>query len=395
MTAGQEPAYDRRQSTGTGVAPWLVAALLVAVAALLLGYFRPLIPSPLHDPDAKPRVVAARGELAGDERATIELFQTSRDSVVHITSTRYQRDRFNRNVFQMEGAGTGFLWDSDGHIVTNYHVIDGAQGATVRLADGSTFDARFVGGERDKDIAVLKIDAGAKNLPPIVIGESADLQVGQKVFAIGNPFGLDQTLTTGVISGLGREIPAQNNPDGKMITDVIQTDAAINPGNSGGPLLDSAARLIGMNTAIYSPSGAYAGVGFAIPVDDINRIAPQIIRTGRAEQVGLGMSILADSIVRQFVEIEELPRQGVLVMQVMPDSAAAKAGLKPTRDSQQQIDWGDLIIAVDGKPVETSQDLFRIFERKEAGDTVQLTVLREGQTLIVEATLQVLPNFES
>ncbi|HEX6984193.1 MAG TPA: trypsin-like peptidase domain-containing protein, partial [Planctomycetaceae bacterium] len=252
--------------------------------------------------------------------------------------------------------------------------------------------ARYVGGEPDKDIAVLKIDAPEGDLPPILVGSSSDLLVGQKVFAIGNPFGLDQTLTTGVISGLGREIEARS---GAAISNVIQTDAAINPGNSGGPLLDSAGRLIGMNTAIYSPSGAYAGVGFAIPVDDINRMVPQIIRTGRVEQVGLGVRIVSDDLVEQFVERGELPRRGVLVFDVVPGGAAAEAGLRPTRETRQGIDWGDLIVAIDGEPVETSKDLFRILGERSAGDQVTLTVVRDGETVRVDVMLRVLPTFDT
>jgi S1-C subfamily serine protease len=389
----QHPYEPPRRRSGSGVSPWLVAALLVAIAALLLGYFRPLIPGPLHNPDAASRPVTARGDLAGDEKAAIELFRTARDSVVHITSLATARDRFSMNLFEIpRGTGSGFVWDDEGHVVTNYHVIADASGAQVRLADGSTYSARLVGGERDKDVAVLKIDVPVRRPPPILIGTSEDLQVGQKVFAIGNPFGLDQTLTTGVISGLGREIEGDNNV---AIRNVIQTDAAINPGNSGGPLLDSAGRLIGMNTAIYSPSGAYAGVGFAIPVDDINRLVPQIIRTGRAERIGLGIRILSDDAIRQLVEAGQLPRTGVLVLAVVQGGAAAEAGLRPTRETEDGVDWGDLIVGVDGEAVESTNDLFRILGEKSAGDTVTITVLRNGDEVDVKATLRALPTFDS
>jgi len=393
-TEGPQPVRrDASPPTGpAGISPWLVAALLVAVAALLLGYFKPLVSSALHDPDAAPRAVTARGDLAADEQATIELFNAASKSVVHITNVGVAVDRFSLNLFEIpQGTGSGFVWNDDGHIVTNYHVIDGAQGAKVRLLDGTTYDARYVGGEKDKDIAVLKIEAPVSELAPILVGSSSDLQVGQKVFAIGNPFGLDQTLTTGVISGVGREIQAESEA---VISNVIQTDAAINPGNSGGPLLDSAGRLIGMNTAIFSPSGAYAGVGFAISVDDINRLVPQIIRTGRAEKIGLGIRYFPDTVVAQFVEQGDLPQKGVLIFDVLPGGAADAAGLRPTRRTREGTEWGDLIVALDGQPVTSASDLFRFLERKSAGDKVTVTVVREGESLDVVLPLRVLPSFD-
>lgn len=389
---GPRPSYrsiHATDSTPAMISPWLVAALLVAVAALMLGYFKQLMPSPRFDPDAEPRVVAARGDLAADEQATIELFQTARDSVVHITNVGVVRDRFSTNLYEIpQGTGSGFIWDRDGHVVTNFHVIDGAQGARVRLRDGTTYAAEFVGGEPDKDIAVLRIDAPAEELPPILIGSSADLQVGQKVFAIGNPFGLDQTLTTGVISGLGREIQAQS---GAAINNIIQTDAAINPGNSGGPLLDSAGRLIGMNTAIVSPSNAYAGVGFAISVDDINRYIPQIIRIGHVQKVGIGIQIATDDQMQYLVQQRVLP-PGVLVLDVVRRSPAAEAGMRPTLLRGNQIRWGDLIVAIDEEPVESTSDLHRILEAKQAGDTVTITVNRDGDRLKTSITLEILES---
>lgn len=391
----QYPYEPPARSSGSGVSPWLVAALLVAVAALLLGYFRPLLPGPVHDPDAAPRAVVARGDLAGDEKATIELFRTSRDAVVHITNLAWARDRLSRNLLDIpQGTGSGFIWDEQGHVVTNYHVIESASAAKVRLADGSTYDARYVGGEKDKDIAVLKIDVPRRPLTPILVGASGDLQVGQKVFAIGNPFGLDQTLTTGVISGLGREIGGDN---GVAIRNVIQTDAAINPGNSGGPLLDSAGRLIGMNTAIYSPSGAYAGVGFAIPVDDINRFVPQIIRSGRAERVGLGVGIvsLSDDALEPLVSAGKLPGEGVLITEVFPGGAASEAGLRATRETRQGIILGDIVVGIDGKTVKDSNDLFGALDGKSVGDAVTITVLRDGDRVDLNATLRALPTFDS
>ena len=246
--------------------------------------------------EAAPRAVAPRGALGADELANIDLFKRSSPSVVHITTLAVERDFFNRTVQQVpQGTGTGFVWDGGGHIVTNYHVIENGSGARVTLADQSTWPAKLVGAFPDRDLAVLKIDAPAGKLPPIPVGTSRDLQVGQRVYAIGNPFGLDQTLTTGIVSALNREIPSFNN---RSIRGVVQTDAAINPGNSGGPLLDSAGRLIGVNTQIYSPSGVSAGIGFAIPVDEVNRVVPRLIRDGRITRPALGISAASEQVHR-------------------------------------------------------------------------------------------------
>jgi S1-C subfamily serine protease len=325
--------------------------------------------------------VIARGDLAEDEKSTIELFKQASPSVVYVTSIAVQRQRFSlRPLAIPQGTGSGFIWDENGYIVTNYHVVQDGQAFEVQLADRSTWRARPVGADPDKDVAVLKIDAPKELLPPITVGTSSDLEVGQKVFAIGNPFGLDQTLTTGVISALGREIESVT---GRPIQGVIQTDAAINPGNSGGPLLDSAGRLIGVNTAIFSPSGAYAGIGFAVPVDEVNHIVPQIIRTGRAEKAGLGIRLAPDHWVR------ELGTQGALVLSVSPDSAAEEAGLRPTRQEGRRFVPGDLIVAVDDKPIQNTKDLLRALDSYEVGDTVRLRVRRSGrQETEVAVTLQ-------
>jgi len=219
------------------------------------------------DLNALPRAITPRGDLAEEEKTTIALFRQASPSVVHITTLAVRQDAFSLDVFQIpQGTGSGFVWDNQGRIVTNFHVIRDADAAQVTLADHSSWKARLVGAYPDKDLAVLMVDAPKDRLHPIAIGTSHDLQVGQRLFAIGNPFGLDQSLTTGIISALGREIESVNR---RAIKDMIQTDAAINPGNSGGPLLDSSGRLIGVNTAIYSPSGASAGIGFAIPVDEV------------------------------------------------------------------------------------------------------------------------------
>ncbi|MEE2725391.1 MAG: trypsin-like peptidase domain-containing protein [Verrucomicrobiota bacterium] len=328
-----------------------------------------------------PRAVTPRGDLGEDEKATIKLFEETSPSVVFITTINLRRDFFSTNIYKMPaGTGSGFIWDSDGHIVTNYHVIKGADEAQITLWDQSTWDAKLVGVEPDKDLAVLKIKAPDDSLKPIKIGESKNLLVGQKAFAIGNPFGFDQTLTTGVISALGREIESVTR---RPITGVIQTNAAINPGNSGGPLLDSAYRLIGINTAIYSPTGSYAGIGFAVPVDTINRIVPQLIEYGKVIKPGLGINIAPDSFVST-----RLNTSGVLILNVIEGGGAEKAGLKATTQSANgKISLGDIIKKVEGKNVEDSSDLFRILDDKVVGDTVNVAVDRDGKDLNFEVTL--------
>ncbi|MBP9684880.1 MAG: trypsin-like peptidase domain-containing protein, partial [Rhodoferax sp.] len=234
-----------------------------------------------------PRPVTVRGELASDEKSTISLFERTRDSVVFISTSAVVQDFWSRNVMSVpRGTGSGFIWDDAGHVVTNYHVIEGASEATVKLADGTDYKCSLVGASPAHDIAVLKIGSGYKRPPPVPLGTSHDLRVGQKVFAIGNPFGLDWTLTSGLVSALNRSLPGER---GSLVEHLIQTDAAINPGNSGGPLLDSAGRLIGINTAIYSPSGTSAGIGFAVPVDTVNRVVPQLIRLGKYVRPSLGL----------------------------------------------------------------------------------------------------------
>jgi S1-C subfamily serine protease len=321
-----------------------------------------------------------RPELAEEERATIGLFQRASPSVVYITSLAVQRDFFSMNAQEVpRGSGSGFIWDRQGHVVTNFHVIQGASGAQVTLSDQSTWDAELVGQAPEKDLAVLRIKAPAGKLQPLPIGESDDLQVGQSVFAIGNPFGLDQTLTTGVVSALGREI---QSVAGVPIRDVIQTDAAINPGNSGGPLLDSAGRLIGINTAIYSPSGAYAGIGFAIPVHSVSWVVPDLIRYGRVNRPILGVELVPESWNRQ------LGVEGAVIMSVTPGSGADRAGLRGTeRTRGRRVQLGDVIQSVDGKPVQSVADLFLVLEEKKAGDVVRVAFLRDGRRQEVQVRL--------
>lgn len=374
-------------ASGTSVSTWLATFFFLVAGGLAAWKFMDHPLSPLHDPDAKPRVVTPRGNLAETETSQIELYRNAAPSVVHVTSFALAGRNLHRESL---GTGSGFIWDADGHVVTNFHVIQKAQAARVTLFDGSVHDARLVGSDPDKDVAVLKIDAPKSLLSPILIGSSEDLAVGQNVYAIGNPFGLDQTLTTGVISGLGREIESVTE---RTIFNVIQTDAAINPGNSGGPLLDSAGRLIGINTAIYSPSGAYAGIGFAVPVDAVNRAVPQIIRTGTVDRPGLSVLVWSDSDVAQMRQLGILDRQGVLFRKVIKGGAADKAGLLPTIELPNGLRLGDLLVGFDGETITGTKDLFRVLERYQIGDTVSILVIRDGQELELSLTLQALPIF--
>jgi S1-C subfamily serine protease len=335
----------------------------------------------LNDPRVAVRAVSPRGDLASAEKAVIALFRQASPSVLHITAISVQRDFFTLNLYQIpEGTGSGFVWDHSGNIITNFHVIQNADVAQVTLGDQTTWKARRVGVAPDKDIAVLRIDAPTNRLQPIPIGTSKDLQVGQSVFAIGNPFGLDQSLTTGVISALGREIESVTR---RPIQGVIQTDAAINPGNSGGPLLDSGGRLIGVNTAIYSPSGVSAGIGFAIPVDTVNRIVSELIRYGKVTRPGIGVQIAEEQIA------DRLGVQGILIVDVVPGSAAAKAGLRPTRrEGSGRVRLGDVITAIDGKKVESPNELFILLENYKVGDVVSISLLRDGKVTQTKVTLE-------
>ncbi len=327
------------------------------------------------------RPVSPRGPLLPGEEAAIAIFEEARPSVVFITTLVFRRDLFTFNIFEIpQGTGSGFIWDERGHIVTNFHVIYRAQQVRVTLSDHTQWEAKLVGYAPDKDLAVLKIDPPKKKLRPIRLGTSKDLKVGQFVFAIGNPFGLDQTLTTGVISALGREIESLSR---RPIQGVIQTDAAINPGNSGGPLLDSAGRCIGVNTAIYSPSGAYAGVGFAVPVDTVNRIVPQLIQYGKVIRPGLGIQPAEDYLAR------EIGVEGVLVVDVDPRGAAASAGILPTRyDKDGNVVLGDIIVAINRQPVKSVDDLYKILDGQQVGDEVKVDVIRGGRQKTLTAKLQ-------
>jgi S1-C subfamily serine protease len=306
--------------------------------------------------------------------------------VVFITTKTQVRDFWTRNVFTVpRGTGSGFIWDDAGHVITNFHVIENASEATVKLADGRSYKAALVGVSPAHDIAVLRIGVGFKRPPPVPLGESHNLKVGQKVFAIGNPFGLDWTLTTGVVSALDRSLGG-DGPNGQTIDHLIQSDAAINPGNSGGPLLDSAGRLIGINTAIYSPSGASAGIGFSVPVDTVNRIVPQLIKGGKYIRPALGIEV-DEGVNQRLAQLRDI--KGVLILRVAPDSAAAAAGLKGAAvSSDGAIVPGDSIVAINDQPIDTVASLLSRLDDFQVGEQVKVSVLRAGKKEDVMVTLQ-------
>ena len=362
---------------------WLIMTVCVA-ALMLLWQFLPAIEAWFSPHEAAERTITPRGDLAADEKSTIELFERSRASVVFITTAQRVRDVWTRDVFSVpRGTGSGFIWDDSGHVVTNFHVIQGASEATVKLADGRDYQAALVGASPDHDIAVLKIGVGFKRPPAVPIGMSADLKVGQKVFAIGNPFGLDWTLTTGIVSALDRSLPGETGR--AAIEHLIQTDAAINPGNSGGPLLDSAGRLIGINTAIYSPSGASAGIGFAVPVDTVMRVVPQLIKTGKYIRPALGIEV-DEQLNARLQALTGL--QGVFVLRVTPGSAAQKAGLSGVEVTAQGILPGDRISSIDGVAVADVAKLLARLDERKVGDVVVLSVERAGKSRQVRVELQ-------
>ena len=373
--------YPPQQQSRPSVVPWLFFFFALGV---LIWRLWPN-DGPLHNPNAQLKPVTARGKLAEDELATIEIYKQAKNSVVYITT-------FGRNVLRLnpadippQGTGSGFIWDSDGHIVTNYHVIKGAGSAQVTLADGSSYSARLVGGAPENDLAVLLTDAPKDKMPALQIGSSSELQVGQKVYAIGNPFGLDQTLTTGIISALGRELSDGSNVP---LLGMIQTDAAINPGNSGGPLLDSSGLLIGVNTAILSPTHTYAGIGFAIPVDEVNRVVTELIRNGKVARPQLGVRPAGDQ-VGYYLQRELGYDPGVLILDLTPEGPAAKAGLRGTlidaNDRLRQL--GDVIVAINDKRVKSNAELFGALARHKVGSAIKVTIIRDGDKKTMEVTL--------
>ncbi len=363
--------------------PRLIWVTVAAAALFVLWQAYPSLERRISGVDAAPRVVAPRGDLAADERSTIELFENSKASVVYIATRGRAIDPWTRNLFSIpKGTGSGFIWDEQGHVVTNYHVVADASEARVRLSDGRDYGARLVGASRAHDLAVLRIGVAFNRPPPVPLGTSRDLKAGQKVFAIGNPFGLDWTLTTGIVSALDRSLTEEN---GVTIEHLIQTDAAINPGNSGGPLLDSAGRLIGINTAIFSPSGAFAGIGFAVPVDTVNRVVPELIASGKYARPALGIEV--DEDLNRMVT-EKLGVEGVLVLRVSPGSAAEAAGLRGARIDAEGITPGDIIVAVADQPVDSVAKLLSRLDDFRTGQAVRVTVLRESGKTDLTVTLQ-------
>lgn len=320
--------------------------------------------------------------LTHDEKSTIDLFEKSAPSVCYITTLNQQRDMWSRNITEIpSGSGSGFIWDTQGHIITNYHVIQNGTKLKVTLSDRSSWDAEVVGIEPNKDLAVLKIKAPTSALRPIPIGQSSTLRVGQSVYAIGNPFGLDQSLTTGVISALGREIMSVG---GRPIRDVIQTDAAINPGNSGGPLLDSYGRLIGVNTMIYSPSGASAGIGFSIPVDEVNWVVSDLIKFGEVKRPKIGIELLPPQYAQNWGV------EGAMIMGLTPGGGAEKAGMRPLEQTRNgEIIFGDIITEINGSKISNNNDLFLALEKYNPGDKIKVKFIRNEQEKTVEVTLGV------
>jgi S1-C subfamily serine protease len=356
--------------------------LVVILAGLAVGLLYRQVSDFLRSPSIVPRAVTPRGNLADEEKTTIAVFKEASPSVVYITMLAVRREQFGFDVQEVpqKGAGSGFVWDDRGRIVTNFHVIMDAQAVQVTTSDHRTWNADVVGIAPDKDLAILQIRGLTGRLRPIPLGTSHDLQVGQRVFAIGNPFGLDQTLTTGVVSALGRTIRSVSQ---RKIENVIQTDAAINPGNSGGPLLDSAGRLIGVNTMIASPSGSSAGVGFAVPVDTVNRVVPELIAHGRLVRPRLGISLAPEHVLR------EMGIAGVLVLNVEEGSGAAEAGLQSTyRAPDGRLVLGDVIQSIDGKAAVSADDLLSDLEKHKAGDVVEVGILRADRNTTVRVRLQ-------
>ncbi|MGQ9598152.1 MAG: trypsin-like peptidase domain-containing protein [Anaerolineae bacterium] len=394
---------------------WLVLSFLVIT---LLGCSIPgnlsklMVPSPVPTATSTPVPTATTAPVPGPEVAPIPLgsigwleqefiqvYEKAGLGVVNITNRSYAYDFFFRPVPQ-EGTGSGIVYDQEGHIITNYHVIEGAEELFVTLPNEATVEAKVVGADPSNDLAVLKVEADPTLLHPIPLGESKNLRVGQFVVAIGNPFGFERTLTVGVISALGRVI---QSPDDRFIGEIIQTDAAINPGNSGGPLLDLSGRVIGVNTAIFSPSQASAGIGFAVPVDTVQRVVPELIARGYYPHPWLGIN-LAWSLTperKQLLEqvgMEVPVEHGLLIIEVAPDGPAARAGL---RGGQQRVRignrvlpiGGDILTAIDGQPIATDQDLLRYLDTQTTvGQTVQLTIWRENQERTVSVTLGERPH---
>jgi len=363
----------------------LLMSLMLAGGALVGWYIAHGVAS--HEPVtengiATTRPVAPRADLADAEKTNIRIFRDTNPSVVFISTVAQRRNFYGQATEVPEGTGSGFVWDKEGHIVTNFHVIRNASGGTVTLWDHSSYPAELVGRSPNNDVAVLKIVAPAEKLRPILVGASHDLQVGQAVYAIGDPFGFDQTLTTGIISALGRTI---QSPTGAPIPNTIQTDAPINPGNSGGPLLDGGGRLIGVNSAIVSPSGTSAGIGFAIPVDTINRVVSQIIAHGSVVRPSTGIQ-LSDQLSQ--IAHEQFGTKGVMILSIDPDSPAAAAGLRGAEATDSGgVTPGDVIQKINDLPVTTSEQFYSAIEDNRPGDTVTLQIQRGDEKKTIQLKL--------
>lgn len=353
----------------------LINSAILALAALVL---------PFH---ASSQVADYSAFRTNDEENNIAVFKQTSPSVVNVTNSRLVRSFRSLNPQEVpQGNGTGFIWSKEGYVVTNYHVVQQADRVSVTLQDGTTYDARPVGLDAGKDLAVLKIDAPAEDLIPVQPGDSSLLEVGRKVIAIGNPFGLDTTMTVGVVSALGREIDSVSR---RKIRDVIQTDAAINPGNSGGPLLNSLGQLVGVNTAIYSPSGGSSGIGFAIPVNTVKDVVPQLIEHGRVLTPILGIrNIPQPDYYRQMWGIE-----GVIVLDVVEGTDPASQGMQGIRPNQRgRIILGDVIVEIEGQAIRNEDDYATVLEQKKPGDKVAVVTRRNNQLLRYEIELQPAPG---
>ncbi|MBA57716.1 MAG: 2-alkenal reductase [Gammaproteobacteria bacterium] len=355
--------------------------ILITTTVFFLGFSEPEKTESFPEDPAEERNIGQTDlPFTSDERNNIAIFERSSPSVVFVTNTQLRRQRFSLNVMEIpQGTGTGFIWDKTGIIVTNFHVVYRASKITITLQSGKSFEAQVIGAAPEKDIALLKIEAPEENLNPLPLGDSSSLAVGRKVLAIGNPFGLDSTLTVGVVSALGREIKSLNQ---RTIQNVIQTDAAINPGNSGGPLLNSSGQIIGVNTAIRSPSGASAGIGFAIPINTLKSIVPQLIEHGKLIRPVLGIEPLSDYWTKK------LGATGVAIFSVIDGMPAKRAGMVGIRyDRQGKIHLGDVIIDINGALISSQDSLLTQMEQFKPGQKITVTAVRDKEVREYELEL--------
>lgn len=386
----QKPLY---QLSSRQILLLAFASALIAVGATFLvtnfsGIFQPKEIALAEE--SQPLEGISNPSTVSDEQNSIEVYKTLSPGVAFITSTVYQEDYFG-GVQEGKGSGSGSIIDNQGHILTNYHVIEDAQKLTVSFGGDKSYPAKIIGGDPDTDLAVIKIEPPKEGLTIVPLGDSDRLDVGQKVLAIGNPFGLDRTLTTGIISGLQRPIrsvPVSGAPTGRVIEGAIQTDASINPGNSGGPLLDKYGKMIGINSQILSRSGGSVGVGFAIPVNIAKRIVPQLIQFGEVRRPKLGVSGVS---VEQAAQRVNMPvEKGLLLISVAGGSPAANSGLRGLSRAAGGTAIGDIITSIDGQPIGDLDDLYRVLDKKQFGDTIQVEVFRDGKTMTVPVKLTTL-----